>query len=343
MIKHLLPENGQFYKANLHVHTNISDGKLSPEEIKSAYVEKGYSIVAFTDHDVFVPQNDLASEGFLPLNAVEIYYNDGWPGPFQYSRSAHFNLYAKDPNATVCPVATERYVGIGNSKQYITDEVRALPEYKRHYSIDGMKDMIRKANEAGFLVCYNHPGWSLHDYTDYAGLKGLWGIEVFNTGGANGYPDTDQPMVDLLRLSEYPFPVAADDAHSLDSAFGGWVMIKADRLAYESVMKALENGEFYASNGPEIQEITYDTEARTIHVHTSEAALIRLSSESRWYRLAKGSADKPLKEATFSVGEYLDTTASIAYPRYAPHLRVVIENFGGKKAWSKAFFPDELK
>ena len=60
MIKHLLPENGQFYKANLHVHTNISDGKLSPEEVKKAYMEKGYSIVAFTDHDVFVPQNDLA-------------------------------------------------------------------------------------------------------------------------------------------------------------------------------------------------------------------------------------------------------------------------------------------
>ena len=33
MIKHLLPGSGNFYKANLHCHTTISDGRKTPEEV----------------------------------------------------------------------------------------------------------------------------------------------------------------------------------------------------------------------------------------------------------------------------------------------------------------------
>ncbi len=36
MKKYLLPQAGQFFKANLHCHTTISDGKMTPEEIKEA-------------------------------------------------------------------------------------------------------------------------------------------------------------------------------------------------------------------------------------------------------------------------------------------------------------------
>jgi len=38
MKRYLLPEAGEFYKANLHCHTNVSDGKFSPEEVKAMYV-----------------------------------------------------------------------------------------------------------------------------------------------------------------------------------------------------------------------------------------------------------------------------------------------------------------
>ena len=34
MKQYLLPEEGQFYKANMHVHTTYSDGILTPEEVK---------------------------------------------------------------------------------------------------------------------------------------------------------------------------------------------------------------------------------------------------------------------------------------------------------------------
>ena len=74
MKKFLLPESGNYYKANLHCHTNISDGNRTPEEIKSAYKAHGYSIVAYTDHDVFIPHPELCDESFLALNSMEYRY-----------------------------------------------------------------------------------------------------------------------------------------------------------------------------------------------------------------------------------------------------------------------------
>ena len=55
MKTYLLPKEGNFYKANLHCHTTVSDGKRTPEEIKELYMRNGYSIVAYTDHEVLIP------------------------------------------------------------------------------------------------------------------------------------------------------------------------------------------------------------------------------------------------------------------------------------------------
>ena len=38
------PGEGKFYKANLHCHTVISDGKLTKEQIREEYRKRGYSI-----------------------------------------------------------------------------------------------------------------------------------------------------------------------------------------------------------------------------------------------------------------------------------------------------------
>ncbi|MEE1042931.1 MAG: PHP domain-containing protein [Clostridia bacterium] len=72
MKKYLLPDTGEFYKANLHVHSTLSDGRWLPQEIKKAYMERGYSIIAFTDHNILIPHHDLTDENFLALTGVEI-------------------------------------------------------------------------------------------------------------------------------------------------------------------------------------------------------------------------------------------------------------------------------
>ena len=41
-IKYIFGEKSSFYKANLHSRSSLSDGSLSPEELKNIYKENGY-------------------------------------------------------------------------------------------------------------------------------------------------------------------------------------------------------------------------------------------------------------------------------------------------------------
>ncbi|MBO5714653.1 MAG: PHP domain-containing protein, partial [Clostridia bacterium] len=55
-------------------------------------------------------------------------------------------------------------------------------------------------------------------------------------------------------------------------SFGGFTYILADSLDYDSIIKAMENKEFYASCGPQILSLTMEN--GTFNVKTSNAKLI---------------------------------------------------------------------
>ena len=46
--------------------------------------------------------------------------------------------------------------------------------------------------------------------------------------------------------------IATDDVHKSNMVGKAWTMIKADKLDSESILEALENGCFYATKGPVI-------------------------------------------------------------------------------------------
>ena len=71
-MKILLDSNKSFFKANLHCHTIYSDGKHTPEEVKEEYKKRGYSIVAFTDHEHIIDHSYLNDENFLAITAFEL-------------------------------------------------------------------------------------------------------------------------------------------------------------------------------------------------------------------------------------------------------------------------------
>ena len=342
MKHYLLPEGGNFYKANLHVHTNISDGHMTPQETKEGYAAHGYSIVAFTDHEVFVPQNALTDEHFLAINAVELAINDNWPGGFIFNKSTHLNLYATSPDITECPVCAAKSVWLEQSKPYIS-EFAANNKYRKHYSVAGYNDLIRKAREGGFLTCYNHPIWSMHSYPDYSGMQGVWGVEVYNTGSARGgFVDTPQPMEDLLNQGQRIVAVAADDAHSLGpSAYGGWTMIKAEALDYVTVMQALERGDCYSSTGPEIKELY--VEDGVLHMTCSDAIFVRLISSVRFARSKHGTEAEPVTEVTFDLNPLIEAGKGCLAERCAPWFRLEVTDKRGKQAWTRGFFLSELQ
>jgi predicted metal-dependent phosphoesterase TrpH len=49
---------------DLHVHTNMSDGSLSPAEVVRRSAEKGLQAIAITDHDTVAGIAEAQAEGF---------------------------------------------------------------------------------------------------------------------------------------------------------------------------------------------------------------------------------------------------------------------------------------
>ena len=68
----LIDKNRNFYKANLHCHTTLSDGRLTREEVKARYKAEGYSIIAYTDHEHLIDNSDLNDDSFLTITSAEL-------------------------------------------------------------------------------------------------------------------------------------------------------------------------------------------------------------------------------------------------------------------------------
>ena len=268
----LLPEAGHFYKANLHCHTVDSDGRLTHEEVKAEYQKRGYRIVAYTDHRKYGWHKELCDREFVALAAMEVDINEHFkvPGDFSRVKTYHINLYDAMP------------------EKYQEEKQRSpLPE-RKYYDMDYINDYIRKMKAYGFFACYNHPYWSLQNYEDYKGLRGFWGMEIYNYGcdldGMYGFHP--QSYDEMLRLGNRLFCVAADDNHNafpfedpLSDSFGGFTMVKAPELTYGAVTEALLNGNFYSSMGPEIHGLS--VEDGVLKVETSPVDKIFVMTQGR--------------------------------------------------------------
>ena len=336
MRKYLLPETGNFYKSNLHCHTTVSDGKLTPEQIKEEYVKMGYSIIAYTDHDVMIPHPELADENFLPLNSYELEVGEGGG---KAGRCCHMCFIALEPDnlKQVCWHRSKYTWGNAKeiySKYVVFDENE--PDYERVYSAEGVSDMMRLGRENGFFVTYNHPGWSLETAVEYLGYNNMNAMEIVNGSCITaGYADYNAVAYDTMLMNgKRLYCIATDDNHDVhpigsfrNDSFRGFTMIKADKLEYRTVTRALENGDFYASQGPIINALWF--EDGKIHIECEGAAQIIAN-----YGVRK--AGRFVAE-----GEPL-TSAEFGVQPDDKYVRITVVDEKGLCANTNAYFCDEL-
>ncbi len=324
MRKYLLPETGNDYKANLHCHSTISDGRLSVERLREIYKAEGYSIIAFTDHDRLVGHNDLAEPDFLPLNGYEIAVNDQND---VVRRTCHFCLIALRPD---------------NLEQVCVYPSKYLPEgteatFERKYNPRAISDMMKKGREAGFFITYNHPCWSQERYPQYMAYEGMHAMEVVNYGClTTGWDDeNDHVYDDMIRGGKRIFCIATDDNHNkypigtrdFDS-FGGFTVIRAERLEYTTITDALVRGDFYASEGPAIKELY--VEDGEVHITCSPADRIFLSTNTRSAGMRFDESGEGITHASFKLkDEYT-------------YIRLTVVDGKGRKAFTNAYFTEEL-
>lgn len=337
MRKYLLPKEGNFYKANLHSHSTLSDGKFTPEELKELYYKNGYSVFAYTDHDVFIPHHELSDENFLALAGfeAEFFIERGNPA----KKTCHICFIAKSPDMDIQPCYNEKDIIIGNSPNYIGkikyDENEPL--FIREYSPESINAMMKKAGDMGFFVTYNHPTWSQENYEQYSKYENMHAMEIYNNDcqilGYQSY--VPGVYEDMLRLGKRIFVTSTDDNHNkfpqghpkFDS-FGGFTMIKAENLNYETVTDALFAGNFYASQGPEIYDLYI--EDGKIHVKCSDADMILLNTVHRSAQSVYANPGESLNEASF------------AFEENDGYLRITIRDSKGKFADTNAYFLSDI-
>ena len=339
MKKYLLPEKGNFYKANLHTHTKVSDGSVSALKMKEVYQEHGYSIMAFSDHEMFVTHNELTDENFLALNAVELGVTEE-PWPHNYPKHVHIGAIALDENIDTQPLYHRtKYIRshYGFSREDLKiDETEH--DYERIYSIEGVNDMVKRLKEKNYFVVYNHPAWSHASYPQYINYEGFDAIEMINhiSNRKTGICEyNEQILEDILRRGKQVYCIAADDSHGIRESWccGAWNMIKAEKLYYSTIAKALKNGDFYASEGPEIKALWY--EDGKFHVECSPADRIVFTAYP-----ARG-------KAFWAIDEPDGGSTGITQAEYSPlepceYVRITIIDKNGKKAYSNAYFMNEL-
>jgi predicted metal-dependent phosphoesterase TrpH len=90
---------------DLHVHTNASDGRLSPSAVVAAAVERGLSAVAITDHDVLSGLGEAIAAAPASLEIVAgIEMTASWQG----TRAVHVLGYFVDATSAGLQAALER-------------------------------------------------------------------------------------------------------------------------------------------------------------------------------------------------------------------------------------------
>ena len=329
-IKHLLPQL-PYYKAALHTHSTMSDGKQTPEEVKRSHREKGYQILCITDHNINVSYPELNEPDFLMLTGMEINTRQEEPWDVFNDKTYHLLFIAKRPDNLWQPLP--RW-GKTADRPGWSEQAENM---SRAYDIQAVNAMIARGNEKGFLCCYNHPVWSRQDYTDYAPLEGLWGMELCNSGSNFAY---DKNNADIYRqmcaMGKGIMPIGTDDSHSEPRIGLAWTMIGAPELTYESVIAALEKGDLYVSTGVQIHSLTVEGEA--LQITCSPAARIHLETGNRWATVVVGE-DGPITQARISLAYWLKNSAG----QDDAFLRLTVTAPDGTFAATRAYYRKEIE
>ncbi|WP_283966463.1 CehA/McbA family metallohydrolase [Tritonibacter sp. AK171] len=300
---------GNFYRGNLHTHSDVSDGALPPAEVCRRYKAQGYDFISLTDHFVgrwdypITDTTPYRDAQFTTLLGIEMHSGAQDNGEL-------WHLLAVGVPADFAPSHT--------------------PDFQ---PVDGQEtgpEIAQRAREAGAFVAIAHPQWSGLTEHDARSIDAAHAVEVYNHG-CHTLSDrgTGMPILELLLSEGRKLNlIATDDAHFKGpDAFGGWVMVKAVANTPEDLLAALKAGQFYASQGPEIHGIWY--EGDKIRVKSSAASTVIVQGYNN---------------ATMDVcGESLtDTTVELGRLQDSPWLRVTVIDRAGQRAWSNPFWPNAL-
>ena len=219
------------------------------------------------------------------------------------------------------------HINVTNIKKQIPPQGGAGVAATMQKNIDAVLAQ-RKATGQPMFPHINHPnfGWAIQP-ADMIQLRGEQFFEVYNGHPAvNNYGDKEHlstgqiwDVINAYRLGVHKLPLllglGTDDAHNYhDLAVGqsntgrGWVMVRAESLTPESIIVAMERGDFYASSGVAVDDIRLAKGKYSFRIQPEKGV-----TYTTWFigtrKNFKSSNDLPkrnsLKPAQAGIGEIL--------------------------------------
>ncbi len=335
---YIISQNTKQYKANLHSHSVLSDGKKTPEELKKMYKEKGYSVLSITDHEVPKNHSALSDDDFIMITGYEAYVRVNPNYVYDvYAKEIHMNFYAKEPQneAIICYNK--------NAVKFIPDEdiknyTLIGSQREREYSVQYINEYIKTAVENGYIVAYNHPYWSMESEEDVLKYEGFFSMEMCNYGSYLATRlEYNGALYDKMLLSGKAIAChGGDDNHnkypegsSEFDSFGVFTMIMPQSFTYDGIINAMEKGDMYCSMGPVFKEIS--VVGNKLHVECSPVQCITLHTGRKMPLHKRCNIDEEITSADFEIDDR------------APFIRISACDKYGRAADTRGYFRHEFE
>lgn len=298
-----------WFKGNLHCHSTVSDGFCTPEALAELYRIHGYSFLIFSEHEIYTEPTSLNQDDFLILGGIE--------------RSIQLS---------------DECFHINGIRDYTQDHFQLQDQQwmpiPADHSIQDVQKIIDELKTAGCLTMINHPYWSFNRLSSLEVLKNYDLIELYNFGcdQETGCGDSSKLIDELLEQGKSFYVTATDDNHNKNKripgemtewdSFGGFIMVQCESLTPANLCQAIKDGRFYASEGPQLRDLTADE--GMVHVECSPCErVIFYTYPRRGYTFDSEIEAHPITHCDYALA------GNEAY------VRVILIDNGGRRAWSQ--------
>lgn len=243
-------QEARWWKGNTHTHTTESDGDTAPAEVAAWYRDHGYDFLVLSDHNVLTDPASIPGiqdSTFLLIPGEEV------TSAFE---SAPVHVNGLNLPSVVEPRTASSLLGTVQANVDAVREGRGVPHINHpnfRWAIPA--DVLAGVRNDRLLEIFNgHPTVHNRGGGDRPGMEEVW--DILLTGGKRIYG------------------IAVDDAHHFQGEFSadrvnpgrGWVVVRAPALEAGALMEALEAGRFYASTGPELDDVVVSPQRIEVHI-----------------------------------------------------------------------------
>lgn len=294
----------KWYKGNLHTHSYWSDGDNYPEMIMDWYKSHDYDFVVLSDHNTLAagekwklipksPSHEIGFQKYLDKYGDEVVYREDSAGRIEvklktlseyrpmFEEKGEF-LIIQSQELTESFEKKPLHMNVTNIQKLIPAEGGNSVSEILQNGLDRVKAQ-RDSTGVPMFLHINHPNfiWAITP-EDMIELNGERFFEVYNGHPqVNNYGDSLRPSMEVLwdkvqsayLRANKPllYGLAVDDAHNYhvfdqnsSNPGRGWVMVLANDLSPESLIEAMEQGDFYATTGVTLSSIDFD--GKKLHV-----------------------------------------------------------------------------